>query len=392
MIVQRYLGYISSLVREGSPLRLAVETLGDCLGKRHPVHTNKKHVDSAMHWLLCAQSANRDGGVSALYSLYRGWDPSYSETTGYIIPTLFNYYRATGDERIRLAAIRMAEWELTKQFPSGAFPGGSGEHECPTVFNTGQVLFGMVSAYRETKENKYLIAIRKAADWLSLVQEKERYWKKHEYLGKKHVYNSRVAWPLLLAFGITKHRAHKQSAIKFLDWAVMQQKESGWYANNAFYEGQEPLLHTIAYAIQGIFESGIILKNKDYVLSAKKAADPLLGKIRADGSLPGSFDEEWNSSVSWSCLTGNAQMAVVWLSLYRHTKEKKYLEGAQHAIRFLKSTQNTSSSHPGICGGIKGAHPIWGWYAPFCYINWGAKFYIDALMFQENPELWNKMS
>ena len=35
-----------------------------------------------------------------MYSLYEGWHASYSETTGYIIPTMFNYYRKTKDKQI----------------------------------------------------------------------------------------------------------------------------------------------------------------------------------------------------------------------------------------------------------------------------------------------------
>jgi len=392
MTFSRYAGYAWSLLSKGSPLDLSIEVLNDCIGKKYPMQNNDVHVKGTIRWLLSAQHATQDGGVSAMYSLYRGWDPSYPETTGYIIPTFFNYYHATGNEQIRNAALKMARWELTKQFSSGAFPGGSEGNEKPTVFNTGQVLFGMVRTYQETTDESYLISAKKAADWLAQVQEKEGYWQTYEYLEKKHVYNSRVAWPLLLAYKITKDTAHKQAAINFLDWAIDQQNEEGWYEHNAFFEGQEPLLHTIAYAIQGILEGGVLLNNKKYIESARTAADALLSKLRPNGSLAGSFDEKWHSSVQWSCLTGNAQMAVVWLSLHRLTRDQKYKHAARKAIAFLKTTQNLSSSHRGIYGGIKGAYPIWGWYAPFCYINWAAKFYVDALLFDENPRLWDKMS
>jgi len=191
---------------------------------------------------------------------------------------------------------------------------------------------------------------------------------------------------------ITKNKVYVNVAKKNIDWALTRQLENGWFKNNAFYEKQEPLLHTIAYTIQGILEAGIYLDNKKYIAAATKPADKMLELQRKDGSLAGSFDSNWKSSVSWSCLTGNSQMAIVWLRLYNLTKNKEYLGAAKKINNFVKSTQNINSSHDGIRGGIKGAYPIYGWYAPFCYINWGAKFFIDALMLEEDKKIGNSLS
>src|SRR3989338_11461276 len=172
MVVLSYPRYAFSLLTKGSPLALSAQIFRDSLGRKHPVHSNEEHIRAGVGWLLAAQDANKDGGVSAMYSLYQGWHPSYSETTGYIIPTMFNYFHKTGDKRCRQSAIRMMEWELTKQIPEGAFPGAASEgKEYPIVFNTGQVLFGMVSAFEETKDEKYKGAAIRAADWLSKIQE-----------------------------------------------------------------------------------------------------------------------------------------------------------------------------------------------------------------------------
>jgi hypothetical protein len=46
---------------------------------------------------------------------------------------------------------------------------------------------------------------------------------------------------------------------------------------------------------------------------------------------------------------------------------------------FLKKTQDLVSDELGIRGGIKGSQPFWGGYGPFWYLNWAAKFFIDAL-------------
>ncbi|MEK6876360.1 MAG: hypothetical protein AABX63_03040, partial [Nanoarchaeota archaeon] len=110
------------------------------------------------------------------------------------------------------------------------------------------------------------------------------------------------------------------------------------------------------------------------------------------GSLPGSFDENWNSSVSWSCLTGNSQTSIIWLRLYYLNKEKTYFDAAKKTNQYMKSTQDMKSSNKDINGGIKGAFPIYGWYAPFCYPNWAAKFFIDSLMLEDDKEIAGNLS
>ena len=155
MAITKYLRYIISLITKGSPYYLSREIIKDSLNIKNSVSDNEKHISAAINWLLNAQKATKDGGVSAMYSLYQGWHASYSETTGYIISTMFNYYNKTKDGRIKDSAIKMVDWEMSKQMKNGAFPGGAtGNKEFPIVFNTGQVTFGMVRAYQETKKNK----------------------------------------------------------------------------------------------------------------------------------------------------------------------------------------------------------------------------------------------
>jgi len=392
MGLSKYLKYMGFLAVKGSPAHLSKEILKDSLNIKNEVHGNSRHINAAVNWVLAAQKANDDDGVAALYSLCDGWHASYSETTGYIIPTMLNYYRKTKDINIKKSAIRMAEWELKKQMPDGAFPGAvANNKEFPIVFNTGQVIFGVIRAFQETKDIKYKKSAISAADWLVTVQNKYGFWDKFDYLNQTHVYNTRTAWALLKAYDSTKKAAYLKAAAKNIDWALTQQLNNGWFMKSAFHEKQEPLLHTIAYTIQGILEAGEYLKNQKYINSAKKAADVLLELQRKDGSLAGSFDENWESSVSWSCLTGNSQMSIIWLRLYQLTKVKKYIAAAKKINNYVKSTQDIKSRSKGINGGIKGAYPIYGWYAPFCYINWGAKFFIDALMLEDDLRIGDKL-
>jgi hypothetical protein len=96
--------------------------------------------------------------------------------------------------------------------------------------------------------------------------------------------------------------------------------------------------------------------------------------------MAGQFDRHWKGAASYRCLTGNAQTAFSWLRLYELTQDARLLNGALKLNDEVKSTQDLKSHNPGIRGGIKGSHPIWGRYIHFSYPNWAAKFFADALM------------
>jgi hypothetical protein len=86
--------------------------------------------------------------------------------------------------------------------------------------------------------------------------------------------------------------------------------------------------------------------------------------------------------VTYSCLTGNAQIAGVWLRLFEISGDTRYLSAALKLNDYLKSTQDLNAFHPGVRGGIKGSQPIWGRYTPGAYVNWGAKFLADSLILE----------
>ena len=55
---------------------------------------------------------------------------------------------------------------------------------------------------------------------------------------------------------------------------------------------QTPFTHTIAYAIRGLLESGVLLGNRRYIDAAIKAARTLADAQRADGWLAGTYDAD----------------------------------------------------------------------------------------------------
>lgn len=346
---------------------------------------NPVHMKLAAEWLAAAQDATLDGGVSALFSTRDGWDVAYPETTGYIIPTFFNYFHVTDQGDWRERAVKMADWLLSLQLDSGGFPRRT-DLAVPLVFDTGQIIFGLVSAFRETGGKRYLNSAVRAAQWLASMQEPTGEWIKGSFHGFGTTYDARISWALLSVHQCVDNPLFREVARKHLTWVLRQQLENGWFQRSAFSLDESPSLHTIAYTLRGLLESGALLQQSEYIESAMRAANILLGKQRKDGSLDGVYDADWNPVVKWACLTGNAQTAIIWLKLYSMTGESEYLDAAHRANSFLKITQNLSSREAGIRGGIKGSHPIYGSYASYAYPNWAAKFFLDSLMLEEQVQ------
>jgi len=372
--------------------RLAVASR-DLIAPRDAARAPELHLDAAMQWLCRAQDATPDDGVSRSHALRHmrahgrsGWLPSYPETTGYIIPTFLAYASLTGKRDYRDRAVRMARWEADIQMENGAVQGGViGFPPTPAIFNTGQVLFGWAAAFRETREEAFLNSARRGADFLVAAMDSDGGWRRHgsQYArAGVNVYDARTAWGLLEAYGITNDIAHRDAVVRNLEFVLTKQRSNGWFEECCLDDNTRPLLHTIAYTMEGLLEAGVSLGDERFTSAARQAADALLARQLPNGSLSGRFDSEWNGTATWSCLTGDAQTAIVWLRLHELTDDARYLQAARRMNRYLSTTQNLDAADPGIRGGIKGSQPIWGEYGPYEYLNWAAKFFADSLMIE----------
>lgn len=356
------------------------------LGQTKPID-NRAHLDAAIAWLKHAQDVTGNGGVAQTYLIrYRRWAPAYPETTGYIIPTLYRYAAIARDEDSRVRARRMADWEINIQHPNGGVLAGAlGDSDQPTVFNTGQVIFGWVRAFEEEGDERYRAAAVKAADWLIDAMDDDGCWRRFgsPMTGKQiNTYNTRTAWSLARVFDITGERRYLAAAVRNADWAMTQRNSLGWLAQNCLRDSAQPFTHTIAYAMRGLLEIGASAGREDLIAAAQVIGDAMIAALPADGRLPGRFDEQWKPTVKWSCLTGNCQLGINWGRLYQLTKDEKYRQATSRVLSFVKKTQSLIGEED-TRGGIKGSYPVDGGYHPWQYPNWATKFYADALMMDE---------
>src|SRR5690348_9621647 len=165
------------------------------------------HLQAALDWLARSQDATPDDGFSRGYSLtwnpylnQRGWQPAYPETTGYLIPTLYEAARFFGRPDLAARATRAARWEIDIQLSSGAVQGGVvGQPISPAVFNTGQVIIGWLAAFAETGDDAFASAASRAAHFLTQALDGDGHWRSGNSRFARSdatLYNARTAWAL----------------------------------------------------------------------------------------------------------------------------------------------------------------------------------------------------
>src|SRR5699024_7953333 len=139
-----------------------------------------------------------------------------------------------------------------------------------------------------------------------------------------------------------------EAAVRNVNWALGQMQPNGWLDNSDLEDNARPLTHTIAYATRGILEVGLIADVDIFVEAAMHLARRVARTQRRDGALPGRLDARWRPAVRWSCITGNAQMAVVWQRLAAELGDETWKYPAERANRFNLSVQDVFATHDGV--------------------------------------------
>ncbi|HTA82604.1 MAG TPA: beta-L-arabinofuranosidase domain-containing protein [Bacteroidia bacterium] len=362
------------------------QTINPWSDKTYNETERSEALTKTINWLLHSQASMSDGGFGS-YRIITGWTTSYPETSGYIIPTLLRYAEQVQKNEILTNAIRCGDWLITIQKQSGGWQGEyMADNRAEVVFNTGQIIRGMVGLYKQTNDKKYLDSAVKACDWLCSIQEDDGCWKKSAFMGVPRVYDSYVDAPLLQVYEITKNELYKQKAVNNLNWVIdKKQLENGWFedCDNTIKHNNKPILHTIAYTIDGLLESGLLLNDKKVLDAAIKSADKLFELFSKHKYLSGRFDRNWKGSQDIIC-TGCAQISIIWLKLYKLTKNIQYLNAAMKMndqLIFIQDRQVSESAD--TKGAMPGSYPLWGRYEAFNFPNWATKYFADSLLLEK---------
>jgi folate-dependent phosphoribosylglycinamide formyltransferase PurN len=341
---------------------------------------------AAAAWLARAQDATTDGGIAGRYRLAGGWSSSYPETTGYAIPTLLTLGDVLSDDQFRERANRSVAFLLSVQLPSGAFPAleVADNRTQPSPFNSAQIAHGLHRWFQATGDRRVLDPMMTAARWIRDTQDADGAWRRHSYLGLACTYSAHAAcWlgEIATEFDESSLRA---CAARNLAWVLQQRDaQTGWFDLCGFssedHQARRAHTHTIAYTLAGVLRMSECLQVCEGYEAVHLAAERLLERLERSRTLAGVLDHQWQARASYVCLTGNAQLAVLWLRLAEMTGDLRFANVALKAIDEVKRAQPMASRSDGIRGGVPGSTPAGGDYIPFAFPNWAAKFLIDAL-------------
>ena len=348
----------------------------------------ERHLREALGWLKRGQDAGTDQGVSYATAFGEDFDVSYPETTGYICQTFVALEEGGADPDLLDRAVAMGDWQIAIQLPEGAVMGGKyNPNPTPAVFNTGMVLLGWAALIRRVGDERFKNAARRASDWLVSIQEPDGLWiRGHSQfaLPGPTLYNVKAAWGLAEAGFVLGEERYIRAAERNAEYCLARQHSNGWFPDACFSDPRRPLLHSLAYCMQGLLGIGRITGRQDLISGAALLADAELGLMEPDGFLPGRQDADLRPAAEWCCLTGSAQTSVIWGELHQMTGEKRYLEGMRRVNRYLMARHDIRNPDHRLRGGVPGSWPVWGDYGRLAVLSWATKFLVDALWLERS--------
>jgi hypothetical protein len=196
-----------------------------------------RHLEITADWL--SQSIRQGkGGSCAYFSLAGGWSRPYPETTGYLIPTLLALSRALpgfdGEQR----ATELGSWLLSLQDSEGWWRGGLHPPKgdaAPSVFNTAQVLQGLLALHELTGDDLWLEAATRGGRWLASGVDADGLWSHKDYRASgTPSYYTYAAWPMLEVAVRNGDAAIRAAAEGVLDAILTRRRPNGSFEGWGF--------------------------------------------------------------------------------------------------------------------------------------------------------------
>lgn len=279
----------------------------------------------------------------------------YPEVTGYFIPTLLEW----GEDDL---AVSYAKYLMSIQKEDGAWYDSEGK--LPYVFDTGQILKGLVAIREKLPEADE--HIRKACDWMLSRQDESgalrapegNAWNPGECEETIHTY---CLSPIRDAGRIFGRDDYVQAAQKALAYYIEHDRES--------ILGFGQISHFHAYVMEALADMGETDLCRQAMTNLERYRNP-------QGGIPAFKD------VPWICSTGCFQLAVVWYKLGEKEKGDSLFH---YTCRFQNPSGGWYGSYPEskFKNLFRSGRMKPGYFA-IEEPSWVNKYYLDALYLKEN--------
>ena len=381
-----------------------------------------EHIRLALDWLAATHAEVDQKGFPTKFNVKYsyGLGPSYPETTGYTLNTLLTMLRnwdqfveisgekAHSPSKSRIATLtrNSFDWLKSIQFENGAWTGGHAalhNYGTPSVFNTGQILLGMVDVYRSTGGEVAEVAEFQSVDREDLKQRchKAAHWLKDQlaedgsfktefaYTETPLTYYSRSMYGALNTAVFLEDEDLLKGIRPHYDWVTSMQEPSGWI-NNWGFEQDWAVMHRISYTLRGMVEAAIRYEDEKYLEVVLKGIDFLLqtdlkGFTYAGNEVPEaipSYVSRQGKFRNELCPTGLSQLAIVLAKLPDSHRSEKHERLFQNIVDLTKRLQTRGFRNPLMNGVLPGSYPLQGKYKSFDLLEWATKFFLDTLLIE----------
>jgi len=229
--------------------------------------------------------------------------------------------------------------------------------------------------------------VKRGVDYLLRSLSPDGSWRTDAYVpGFVPAYYTRAVWSVLKAGRSLQHPDTDEAMRHALHYYAGRFLPSGAIRDWGFWPGKAAFTHTIAYTMEGFLESALLLGEAEILEKTIASANALLQQIEKNGRTAGRYDEAWGGDHSFYCLTGNAQLSVVFRRLWEVTGEVQFQQTAQFLLWEIIDFQNLGKNKNAF-GTLPGSAPFWGKYVRLRYPNWAAKFFLDAMKGTMNDEI-----
>lgn len=347
----------------------------------------EKSLQAALDWIRTSFRVTGFQGSAHSYMPLLGWKSAYPETSGYLVETLIDASRLPGQEDLAALAQSCLNWLCDIQLPTSAFTALTVEHRISSVFNTSQVLLGFAKGLQEPglgsdeEKRRWSDAGTRALQWLTDTYVADKGWPVGAYVSgyADPSYYTRVLWGMArMAQALDVNSAEDLLRSALMRYAARISPESG-IRYGGFWPDKPAHTHTIAYTLDGLWRTAVLLRDKATAARAIATTQALLEVRKMQGRTAGAYADDWTPRLDYYCVTGNAQLSLLVAEMGQSIGRPDWHEAAVEILGEVAHAQCRTRWSPAY-GGIPGSLPIYGPYLRFRYPNWAAKFWVDALL------------
>tara|TARA_Y100000590_G_C15741843_1_gene1020560 strand:+ start:2001 stop:3410 length:1410 start_codon:yes stop_codon:yes gene_type:complete len=365
---------------------------------------NKYYIDKSLLWLF--RGLKKRNLISAAYNCRYGWLPGYPETNGYILETLINllsknYKFPKLEENTKKIYKNLVKLQNLKEghFLSGydgTDPTNFHGKKSPSVFNTSQILIGLMNCYTHFKDKNLLKNIELSTKYISSCLDDKGYFIKGFSPGPKskirsyYVKNSSI---LLEASVLLNNQKIENLAKKSLEYYTNFLTKEYWVKDAGFFPDENPLTHNLAYYVEGYWKAYKLTQNNKYLEISLNIVNKVCNIFESNnGFLKASFSSDWKSNDNYCCVVGLAQFSNLALEIGFELNDYWLINSGMKMLDELKKIQylKTPIIFKNFYGALPASHPIYGTYSFMSLVNWSSKYYIDTLINENN--ILNKLN